>query len=170
MKPKKLNKNKISEIKKCVEYDSLTGKFKRIKLSKNDRTGKLGYIDVKKNVNGYFDIWVCGKIYRQNRLAWCLYYNKDTNLQIDHINGDRTDNRICNLREVTNGENIQNQIKPSKNNTSGFLGVCKLNNKFGTRIRKDGIDYYLGCFNTPEEASKVYIQTKKKLHISSTQY
>lgn len=59
-------------------------------------------------------------------VAWAIYYGEWPEGEIDHINGIRTDNRICNLRVVSSGENQKNKKIP-RNNTSGVIGVsyCK---------------------------------------------
>lgn len=75
----------------------------------------------------------------------------------DHINGDGLDNRRCNLRECTHGQNQMNQKLP-KNNTSGYKGVswnkrCK---KWQVRIYVEGKETHLGYFKDIVEAAKVY--------------
>ena len=78
-------------------------------------------------------------------------------MQVDHINGDRLDNRMSNLRFVTPAQNAQNASMPS-NNTSGFKGVRfhKDSGKWQTSIQCNGVTHYLGIYCTPQEASVVY--------------
>ena len=81
---------------------------------------------------------------------------------IDHINGNQLDNRLCNLRFIDKSGNNRNRIKIT--NKNGFMGVYKRNNKFCAVIRNDeGIKKYLGIFNTPEEAHKIYMEEHNKL-------
>lgn len=63
------------------------------------------------NANGYIQVKLGEKLYRAHRIAWELYHGKEIpeGMVIDHINGDRSDNRIYNLRCVTHSENAQNQ-------------------------------------------------------------
>lgn len=74
-------------------------------------------------------------------------------LSIDHINQDKLDNRIENLRAIPIQENLQNKGF-YKNNNSGFKGVSwsKAASKWKAQANKDGKQHYLGCFNSPEEA------------------
>jgi hypothetical protein len=144
-------------------------KLKDIKY--NSETGEFFINDIKinnsKDDNGYIRIMVNSKRYKASRLAWLLFYGKEPQNLIDHINGIRSDNRICNLRDVTNSENCQNQLKAKRTSTSGFLGVKKRNryDKWWATISKNGIEYYLGDYNTPEEAHNAYLIAKKELHI-----
>lgn len=102
---------------------------------------------------GYVRIIIHGKIYRAHRLAW-LYETGELPVdQIDHINGVRMDNRIVNLRVVTNEENSKNR-RLSKNSTSGVMGVCwhKSNKKWQAQIYNNGKAIYLGAYDNIEDA------------------
>lgn len=81
------------------------------------------------------------------------------NLIVDHINGNPLDNRKCNLRICNNSENTRNRDK-SKNNTSGYKGVCFVKNKkqkqWVSKIKYNYKSITLGYFHTKEEAAKVY--------------
>jgi len=72
---------------------------------------------------GYRRVRVDGKQYQEHRLVWLYYYGEFPPEQIDHINGVKSDNRLENLRAVSNAENGKNQHRP-RNNTSGIMGVC----------------------------------------------
>lgn len=71
---------------------------------------------------GYVGVVIGPKRYLAHRIAWFLHYGRWPKDQIDHINGDKTDNRIANLREATNSQNGKN-LKLSARNTSGVSGV-----------------------------------------------
>ena len=85
--------------------------------------------------------------------------------QIDHINGIRTDNRFTNLREATTAENTRNGLI-SKNNTSGFKGVCfhKDTGRWQAKIFINGKGRHLGLFDTAEAAANAYDAAAAKLH------
>jgi hypothetical protein len=74
---------------------------------------------------------------------------------VDHVNSDTLDNRKCNLRVATRGQNAANQ-RLSRKNTSGFKGVTPVGNKWQAQIGISGRRIYLGLFNTPELAHAAY--------------
>lgn len=90
---------------------------------------------------------------RAHRVAWALYYGEWPKGQIDHINGDRSDNRIVNLRVVTPLENRRNQ-RLSRRNSSGFHGVswCATRGKWRATINVEGSCVVLGRFTSKDEA------------------
>ena len=103
---------------------------------------------------GYKQIGVDGTIYRAHRLVRLYFKGEHPKDQIDHINGIRDDNRIENLREVTNLENHQN-MKRSASNKSGVTGVsfCKRDGKWRAYIKLDK-NKFLGAFDDVSEAAK----------------
>lgn len=80
----------------------------------------------------------------------------ETNLFIDHINGDKLDNRKRNLRICNNADNLKNRVKLPKNNTSGILGVRfrEDRNKWYAEIQCNKEKIYLGSFSSLEDAIK----------------
>jgi len=78
------------------------------------------------------------------------------------------DNRISNLRDVDQTQNIENQKKAHKNSKTGFLGVRLMRKSFTARIQCGSTTHHLGTFSTPEEAHEVYKEAKRKLHLGST--
>jgi hypothetical protein len=82
---------------------------------------------------------------------------------IDHINGNKLDNRRANLRVVTPSENLQNVRHPSRNNKSGFLGVSKDGRRWRAQLRVNKRQVHVGLFGTPEEAHQAYWTAKKEL-------
>ena len=118
--------------------------------------------------DGYFKIPVDGRTCRVHRILWILKNGSiPYGMQIDHINGVRTDNNINNLRLVSASENQHNR-KLSKNNTSGYQGVGLYNlrgkNVWRSAIKVNGKRKYLGFFDSPEEAYAAYCAAKKELH------
>ena len=91
-----------------------------------------------------------------------LVMNAPDGFEVDHINHDLLDNRKSNLRIVTHQQNLFNQQK-SKNNTSGFVGVVKRENKWIAQIMYNGKNKYLGIFDTVEEAVNVYNTAAQEL-------
>tara|TARA_R110000796_G_C14291689_1_gene404044 strand:+ start:62 stop:547 length:486 start_codon:yes stop_codon:yes gene_type:complete len=105
-------------IKRIASYNSASGSFVRTEKCRGCLPGdKMGSIDN----DGYERIVIEGRNYYSHRLAWFYIHGEFTGF-IDHINGIKNDNRICNLRVVTGGENAKNRPK-GKNNKSGHVGI-----------------------------------------------
>lgn len=98
-----------------------------------------------------------------HRIVWLLAYGEWPSRQIDHINGDRDDNRLTNLRLATPSENRQNQ-KLHRDSRTGFKGVSldKRRNKYMARITFGGRQRSLGCFETAELAHAAYVAAARK--------
>ena len=142
-----------------LTYDPVTGLFTRAYGRK-----KVGFI----NSDGYLSISCGGKTRVAHRLAWFIYYGKWPDLQIDHINGDKLDNRIENLREVDGRTNAQNQRRAMSTNKTGILGVTASRNKFRADIYVNSKSIFLGRFETMEEAKFAYINAKRQMHVGCT--
>jgi hypothetical protein len=112
------------------------------------QAGRVGH-------KGYRAVAVNDRLFKAHRIAWLHFYGEEPVGQIDHINGDPDDNRISNLRLVTNTENCRNTTIP-KNNSTGRIGVSPYfyngRRKYLARIRVDGKLKHLGYFETVEEA------------------
>ena len=118
--------------------------------------------------NGYRRIGINGESFKAHRLAWLFTYGGWPEGQIDHINGNRDDNRIKNLRDVTHLINAQNRRIANKNNSNGFLGVSATKGRFMATICIDSKKKYLGTFGTPEEAHAAYRAAKVANHEGCT--
>jgi hypothetical protein len=84
-------------------------------------------------------------------------------MQIDHINGNRLDNRRCNLRMVNKCGNTQN-ARMRSDNTSGVKGVSKQGEKWTARVQSNGKRVFVGIFTTKEEAEKAVRSRREELH------
>ena len=112
--------------------------------------------------NGYRSIGIEGKLYKAHRLIWKYHYGRDPKEFIDHIDGNRVNNNIENLREATHQQNGFNR-GPQKNNKLGIKGVIKYGNKYRATIIINGKNKHLGMFFTIEEARLVREESEKKL-------
>lgn len=110
----------------------------------------------------YIRITIENVNYSAHRLAWFYVYGAWPKGQIDHINGDKSDNKIINLREASHAQNNQNK-KVRKDSATGIKGVSfdKRTNKYRASIRVDGALISLGFFKTPEQARFAYHQAAK---------
>lgn len=133
-----------------LEYRNGFLYWKIYRASKKIKPGdKAGCINNK----GYYQLSLDNKTYRQHNIIWKMFTGNDPKEQIDHINHDKTDNRIENLREVSNEENMKNMSK-HKNNTSGYSNIIIRNDnrkkKYVVSIGKNKC--YKKSFLTLEEA------------------
>ena len=151
-------------LKENLFYDPFTGIFTR-RISNCNKV-KIGDTAGSMDGNGYILININGKSYRAHRLAWLYMTEKMPEELIDHKNGVRHDNRFCNLREATHNQNLQNQTKLPKHNTTGFLGVSfkKRDKKYKAQIKTNGKVKSLGVFLTAEEAHEAYLKAKREKH------
>jgi len=157
---KLFTKESVSEY---MSYDPETGNFLRLKTSGSKKMGeKVGY-----NNGRYLEVNVFGKKTRGHRLAWFLTYGYMPKI-IDHINGNGLDNRLSNLREVTQQENCHNIKKLPNHNTTGYMGVSyyKAGKKYSAHININGKKKHLGYFITALDAHNAYLTAKKKYHPS----
>lgn len=149
-------------LKELLSYDPDTGVFTWLKPSSTRL--KQGDIAGTPHNKGYLVIRVNYQRYLAHRLAWFYMYGVWPSKFMDHINTDRSDNRISNLREATNAQNMQNGVL-KKSNTSGFRGVSwhTKSNKWKAGIVINGKACHLGLFSSKEEASLVYNEKAKEV-------
>lgn len=140
-------------------YEPETGIFRYLKPRGSMKVGDVAGTSTK---SGYVRINVLGELHYAHRLAWLTTKGSMPNAVIDHINGDPTDNRIVNLRDVSHAENLQNQFRPTRDNP--YLGVSHVRGKWQSTVTRFGLSLHLGVFNTAEEASLAYQQSKQMTH------
>jgi hypothetical protein len=94
-----------------------------------------------------------------HREIWKSHYGAiPENMEIDHIDGDRLNNQVANLRLCTHSQNCQNQYRTHLTHSSKFKGVTwfKANKRWGAQINNKGHLTHLGLFDTEEEAALAY--------------
>ena len=147
----------IDEVVSSFLYNEETGEITRTKfrgLPSNIKTlqqaSKSRYPMIRFN----------GKSYTAHRIAWVLKTKDYPEFDIDHINGNKWDNRWCNLRIATRSQNCQNKQIYAKSK-SGVKGVCfhKLTGKWLAQIKVDGRHVFRKLFNTIDDAE---IEIKKQ--------
>ena len=151
-----------------LAYNPDTGVFSRIAASGTSHVGDTcGSVH---KATGYVHISLLGWKWLAHRLAWIHFYGTPPMSHIDHINGDCSDNRIRNLRDVTRSVNLQNRRRATSRNELGLLGVCqdKRDGKFRATISVKGRRISLGYFSSPESASAAYMNAKRRMHEGCT--
>ena len=153
----------LQELQKHLAYNPKTGEI----TYKNTRYGVKEVGEVAGNVasDGYlkfnFRFNSKDRCIITHRLAWALHYGSWPENQLDHINRVKTDNRIVNLREVTQAENNYNRPKYKTKNY--YKGVYKRNDKFLAVVTKDRVQHRLGLFTCPTLAALTYDKKAKEL-------
>ena len=150
----------FDKVKSEIRYCSYSGQFYWLKYraGRNDQPGHVGS-------GGYLKICINRKIYLAHRLAWFLYYGRFPSKQIDHIDGDRLNNKISNLREASSTQNNRNASLRS-DNKSGVRGVCWKNReqKWHAQISVDKKNISIGYFISLDEAKQAYAIASEKYH------
>jgi hypothetical protein len=150
----------VERLREVLAYDPDTGVFIH-KLS-NPRTPE-GSVAGWGSPNGYVRISVDDSKYLAHRLAWFHTYGQWPSGFIDHVNRDKSDNRIANLRQATKSQNSGNAIR-RKDNKTGTRGVYwhKVANKFAAQLQINKKNITLGYFTTVEEAKAAYEAAAKE--------
>lgn len=155
----------VAEMRELLRYDELRGGFTWIKLRGRVPLKLLGLAAGGDSGRGYTTINLLHQKFATHRLVWLWHYGEWPPGMLDHINGDRKDNRVENLRMATTLQNTWNRVR-----TSGELatGVAKAAHGDGyhTRIQVPGSPEraYLGTFDTEAEACAAYIGAATILH------
>lgn len=166
-------------LKECLEYNSETGVFiwkerprdhfkdpRNMTRFNNRFAGKeAGKIN---KGDRYKFLMINYKRYSCHRMAWLYVYGYHPVNCVDHINGIRDDNRIINLREADDFINHQNQRRAHITNKSGLFGAQTSGSRYRVRIRVNGKYVNYGTYDTAEEANRVYIEIKRKVHPGCT--
>ena len=156
----------IDRLKEVLSYDPETGVFTHISPRKKIRVGEVsGHLD---SSNGYITLRIDKKKYYGHRAAFLYMTGNWPNNVVDHIDGNRSNNKWENLRDVTRTVNQQNIKKAPASSLSGKLGAFKKKNRWASSIKSSGKVVRLGSFSTPEEAHAAYVSAKRNLHEGCT--
>lgn len=165
MKPELMELTQRS-LTQLLRYDPETGDFSWLI---DGRAMKSGARAGSMLNNGYRRVGINGKQYKAHRLAWLYVTGEWPRGQIDHIDGNRANNKFANLREATASMNAQNLHAANKSNKSTkTLGVTKKRDKYQAQIQHNRTGIYLGVFQSKEDAHEAYIEAKRKIHEGCT--
>jgi hypothetical protein len=144
-----------SRLREYLTYDETSGR-----MTMNIKVGGRGIGDEagSHNAAGYRQVMIDRRVYLGHRLAWLYVHGEWPNGYIDHINGDKSDNRIANLRACSMSQNLANTRRP-RHNTSGFKGVSwsRMCRKWQAHIMVQQKSVYLGLYLTKEDAHAAYL-------------
>lgn len=152
-----------TSIREWLAYDPDTGylTWKRSPATQIKAGQKAGCVDKR----GFIMIRIFGGYYQAHRLVWLHVHGEWPELYIDHVNGDRGDNRLSNLRLANASQNAQNRRTARKGSKSGLLGVrVHASGRFGASIQVDGVRHPLGTYDTAGAAHDAYVTAKRRLH------
>lgn len=156
------------QVKDLFMYDPLVGDFvRRVRRGGN---GPVGSVAGSKHPHGYTQIKISGRLYLAHRLAWLYVTGAWPGNNIDHINGQKSDNRLINLRDVPQSLNMQNQRTARSRSSSGLLGASwdSRRSNWASSIEVDGKTKRLGRYATSSEAHEAYLIAKRLLHQGCT--
>ena len=155
----------IEEVRALLVYNADDGTLRwRVTV----KSGRVGAEAGGANGDGYKQVGIAGRRYMTHRVAWLLHHGKWPDGVIDHINGDRGDNRICNLRDTTVSVNCANRKHDGAAGRSRLLGAQWNSQKqcWQGAFKPSGKPrIFLGLFDTAEDAHAAYlnaISEKKK--------
>lgn len=151
----------VDLVKSLFNYNPKTGIFTRKTTMGGKRAGSRAGRFMK---DGYRTIRIYRKMYYEHRLAWALVYGDNLDMDIDHIDGDKANNKICNLRLATPSQNLTNS-GVRKDSLTGRKGViyAKSTGKYQARFTFNKKHYHLGSFDCKEKAHRAYIEAVKEI-------
>lgn len=162
------------EVRRLFDLNSETGE---IRWSKACSRGSLTHRVAGSNMNnGYRQVKIGGSTYLVHRVIWAIVYGVWPEKSIDHIDGNRHNNAVSNLRLVTASQNMQNLSVKGTASASGLMGAIHVpgngrrRERWESRIRVAGGQKYLGSFKTPQEAHAAYMNAKALNHPYSSRH
>jgi len=150
-------------VRSLLDYDANTGVL-RWRISRG--RSKTGAIAGTVNKDGYIGISINATTLVAHRVIWLHVHGTWPEYQIDHINGNKSDNRISNLRDVPPAINSQNRTKSHKDSKSGILGVYwhSRDKRWIAQIDVGKRSHHIGTFRTEQEARDAYLAAKAQFH------
>lgn len=155
-----------ARLRELLQYDPQTGALTlKVDVSHIRKAGQR--VDVAKHGKrsvGYKVVNIFGRRILAHRVAWAIHTGQWPDSDIDHVNGDKSDNRMANLRLASKTENMRNQSRAHANSKAKLMGVHKNRDRFRAQITVNGRTVHIGMFDTPEDAHAAYLLKKAELH------
>jgi len=153
----------VERLRAVLDYDPASGVFRwRVDTGKKRLAGTVAGCSTK---TGHAVIGIDGRLYLAHRLAWMWVNGQWPAEEIDHRNGDPSDNRITNLREASHAQNMRNSSIRS-HNTTGFKGVhfYKRTGAWTAKVTAGGRQHFLGYFRSAQDAHAAYVAAAVRVH------
>lgn len=129
---------------------------------------RIGAVAGRMDHKGYRTVTIKSYEYFIHRVIWLMVTGEWPKFSVDHINGNRVDNRLANLRDIPHVMNMHNYHRANSGNKLSLLGVTQRpSGKFRAQIRK-GENIHLGTFETAEAAHAAYVEAKRSMHEGNT--
>lgn len=141
------------DVRDVLSYEPETGILRWKRTGARRQAGDVAGTYSK----GYVLVGIGYHLYKAHRLAWLIHYGRWPDGQVDHIDGNRSNNSIANLREASCRQNARNRPKQG-NNSSGYKGVSLLKGRWRAQITTADGHKHIGMFDTPELAYAAYLE------------
>ena len=162
------------QLRRLFDLNAETGE---IRWSTACSRGSLTHRVAGSNLNsGYRQVKVGGCSYLVHRVIWAIVYGVWPERAIDHIDGNRSNNAVTNLRLATASQNMQNLAVKQTKSASGLMGAIHVpgtsrrRERWESRIRVGGVQKYLGSFESPQDAHTAYMNAKSQHHPYSSRH
>ena len=150
----------VVAVRRMFDYDPATGILTW--KEPTSRRVSVGRVAGTPQSAGYIHVGVNGSTRLAHHVIWAWWYGRSPVGDIDHINRDRSDNRITNLREVDRSTNLLNG---EYQNSTGYPGVTQVpSGRYVAGIHVRRVRHYIGTFDTPEEAHEAYAERHIQLY------
>lgn len=164
------NRITAERVREILHYDPETG-LATVLVAQSNRRHVGDVLQPSLSSGGYVRFMIDKQPYKLHRLIWLYVHGRLPDGDIDHINGDPSDNRLVNLRDVPHQVNAQNLHRAHGHNTStGLLGASlhKMSGLYLARIKVGREVRKLGYYKTAQEAHAAYVAAKRVVHAGCT--
>lgn len=158
----------LARMRELLTYDPVVGTFVwNVDRNYGPAAVRVGDTAGSAGTAGYLILTIDGTKINMHRAAFFYMTGRWPKADVDHIDGDRQNNRWPNLRGLTRSQNNENAVKANRNNKSGFRGVHKTNGIWWASIQVNKRKVYLGTHPTPEAAHDAYMNAKREFHVAA---